>query len=83
MTIYNYKDAGHDIVSKRSLQDEREHAHKLKINKEIECGVRRKGWKTPYGFGDFSDHITYEEACEHMKIMQKKFFPELFKDENT
>lgn len=28
---------------------------------------KRKGWATPYGFGDFTDPVTYEEACEQMK----------------
>ena len=30
---------------------------------------RRKGWATPYGFGDWTHPITYEEACEQMKAM--------------
>lgn len=38
---------------------------------------RRKGWATPYGFGDWTYPITYEEACEQMKKfseeMQHKF----------
>lgn len=31
---------------------------------------KRKGWATPYGFGDWSIPITYAEACERMKAMQ-------------
>lgn len=30
---------------------------------------KRKGWVTPYGFGDWKDPITYEEACEQMKAL--------------
>lgn len=30
---------------------------------------RRKGWATPYGFGDWTHPITYEEACEQMKAL--------------
>jgi len=36
---------------------------------------RQKGWATPYGFGDFTDSITYEEACAQMKAMTEKFWP--------
>lgn len=28
---------------------------------------KQKGWATPYGFGDWSEPITYEDACERMK----------------
>lgn len=28
---------------------------------------KQKGWCTPYGFGDWSEPITYEDACERMK----------------
>lgn len=28
---------------------------------------KRKGWATPYGFGDWTHPITYAEACEQMK----------------
>lgn len=31
--------------------------------------VKRKGWATPYGFGDWKEPIAYEEACEQMKKM--------------
>lgn len=30
---------------------------------------KRKGWATPYGFGDWSYPITYEDACERMKAL--------------
>ena len=30
---------------------------------------KSKGWLTPYGFSDWSEPITYEEACENMKAI--------------
>lgn len=33
-----------------------------------------KGWRTPYGFADFTEPVTYEEACAAMKGMAEKFF---------
>lgn len=36
---------------------------------------RQKGWCTPYGFGDWTHPITYEEACERMKEITQKFSP--------
>lgn len=30
---------------------------------------KRKGWGTPYGFGDFKEPVTYEEACEIMETI--------------
>ncbi len=30
---------------------------------------KRKGWATPYGFGDWSYPITYDDACERMKAI--------------
>jgi hypothetical protein len=29
--------------------------------------IKRKGWLTPYGFGDWKEPITYASACEQMK----------------
>lgn len=34
---------------------------------------KRKGWATPFGFGDFTDPVTYDEACELMKKMTASF----------
>ena len=31
--------------------------------------LKRKGWCTPYGFGDWKEPISYEDACEQMKAM--------------
>lgn len=42
---------------------------------------RSKGWATPYGFGDWSEPITYEEACVQMKAMTEQMWPER-KNEN-
>lgn len=30
---------------------------------------RRKGWATPYGFCDWKEPITYEDACKQMQAM--------------
>lgn len=32
---------------------------------------KAKGWVTPYGFGDFKEPVTYEEACEAMKAVSE------------
>ena len=29
--------------------------------------MKRKGWVTPYGFGDFTEPVTYEDACRMME----------------
>lgn len=34
---------------------------------------KRRGWRTPYGFIDFSKPVTYEEACEAMKEPYERF----------
>lgn len=45
-------------------------AHRLEAHPQGEPGqVKRKGWATPYGFGDWSEPISYEEACERMRTM--------------
>ena len=31
--------------------------------------MKRKGWMTPHGFGDWDRPITYEQACAEMKAM--------------
>lgn len=36
---------------------------------------KRKGWATPYGFGDWDHPITYEQACEEMKAMAATMWP--------
>lgn len=37
---------------------------------------KSKGWRTPYGFGDWAYPITYEQACKEMKEMSDKFWGE-------
>jgi hypothetical protein len=34
---------------------------------------KSRGWRTPYGFGDWTIPITYDEACKQMKEMTEKF----------
>lgn len=34
---------------------------------------KRKGWRTPYGFGDFTTPVTYQEACDLMKPIYENF----------
>lgn len=34
---------------------------------------KRKGWRTPYGFGDFTEYVTYQEACDIMKSIYENF----------
>ena len=36
--------------------------------------LKRKGWATPYGFGDWTSPITYEQACKEMKKMSAEMF---------
>lgn len=33
---------------------------------------KRKGWATPYGFGDFTHPVTYQEACEQIKVINER-----------
>lgn len=45
---------------------------------------KAKGWRTPFGFGDFTEPVTYAEACEGMKELSKKFFkPNLEKEDEN
>lgn len=41
---------------------------------------RRRGWATPYGFGDFTHPVTYEEACEQMVLLLEKAKPLFIKN---
>lgn len=40
----------------------------------MEESKKRKGWVTPYGFGDWSHPVTYEFACEEMRKTNIEFF---------
>jgi len=33
---------------------------------------RAKGWRTPYGFVDFREPVTYEQACRFMKTQMEE-----------
>ena len=35
---------------------------------------KSRGWATPYGFGDWTTPITYEQACVEMQQMSKHLF---------
>ena len=37
---------------------------------------KSKGWRTPYGFGDFVEPVTYQEACDLMKPIYENFMKE-------
>ena len=44
------------------------------MHKEQPTGDRKqKGWATPYGFVDFKEPVTYEEAVSTSKIMNEMF----------
>lgn len=47
------------------------HAHADRDHKgwDDPKNIKRKGWATPYGFGDWTHPITYDEACEQMKAV--------------
>lgn len=48
----------------------------------IEDSKKRKGWVTPYGFGDWTHPISYEEACEQMKKFSEEM-AEKFKEKKN
>ncbi len=35
--------------------------------------LKRKGWATPYGFVDFKEPVTYEEALSTSQAMHEMF----------
>lgn len=39
----------------------------------VEGAHARKGWVTPYGFVDFKEPVTYEEALETSKTLHEVF----------
>lgn len=44
------------------------HCPHCPVDKPVfDANEKRKGWATPYGFGDFTNPVTYAEACEQMK----------------
>lgn len=36
-----------------------------------ETEIKRKGWATQFGFVDFKEPVTYEEACESSKVIHE------------
>src|SRR4051794_32795812 len=53
---------------KKFMTPEQAAVHVVSNHPDYRVGeVRRKGWATPYGFGDWKEPITYEEACNQMK----------------
>lgn len=62
MGIYNHKKHVQTEKYKRATAE-----------KEKGAPVSR-GWRTPYGFGDFTEPVTYEEACETMKQLHQQLF---------
>ncbi len=43
------------------------------IDKEKDGVIKRKGWRTPYGFIDFKKPVTYEEACAELELIYNDF----------
>ena len=35
---------------------------------------KRKGWVTPHGFADYTEPVTYKQACEDMEKITKDLF---------
>lgn len=42
---------------------------------------KRRGWCTPYGFGDWKEPITYEEACEQMAVINQSLKDKFLKQD--
>jgi len=61
MGIYSHK----EHVKSRKYQ--------AATKKEQTGEPKSKGWRTPYGFGDFAEPITYQEACDLMKQLYENF----------
>lgn len=38
---------------------------------------KSRGWRTPYGFGDWREPVTYEFACAEMKKMYNQINKEI------
>lgn len=64
MGIYNHE----EHKKSRQYQDA--------MNRKQGGEPKSKGWRTPYGFGDFVEPITYQEACELMKPIYENFIKE-------
>ena len=55
------KDCGKKFIDQQFMESHADEAHPDWRT------PKQKGWCTPYGFGDWSEPITYEDACEQMK----------------
>lgn len=44
---------------------------------------KQKGWATPYGFVDFSEPVSYEEACASAKSLQDHVWGNKYAKEKT
>ncbi len=58
-------------------------AHLCSAHPDFDLAPRRRGWATPYGFGDWAEPITYAEACERMKQVTENFWPKQQTQEST
>lgn len=51
----------------------KEHAERHADAEHLDWRIpKSKGWRTPYGFIDFREPVTYEKACEAMKAMHEQ-----------
>lgn len=50
------------------------HANEEHPNWEKPEMQKRKGWITPYGFADFTEPVTYKQACEDTEEIAKDLF---------
>lgn len=56
------KDCGRKFISEEFLT-----AHKALDHIAEDFEFKRRGWATPYGFGDWKEPVTYSFACAEMK----------------
>lgn len=65
MSIICPAGCGKKFVNEYHIKRHLEVMHKGEAMQEL----KRKGWATPYGFVDFKEPVTYEEACELSKVL--------------
>lgn len=66
MSIFNKKE-----WEASNCKRERESSYEDKIQEEVKRGVRRKGWAVKgFGFLDFHEPVTYEQAEHTAKIFK-------------
>lgn len=75
------KGCGKKFTSENFLKRHSEVMHKEEV---LSAGEpKSKGWRTPYGFVDFKEPVTYAEALEVSELMNKRLresHPHRFKD---